>query len=306
MGESLQNRNIIVTRNLNFRYGNVHALKNVNLKVPEGCIYGFLGPNGAGKTTMIKAILGLLHISPGTFDLFGMEFRNNRVKILERTGAMVETPSLYPALTGFENVDLVRRIRGLNKYETWKVIDTVGMRNDASRKSGQYSTGMKQRLALAIALLGNPELLILDEPMNGLDPSGIIEIREFLLRLNSEKGITIFISSHILSEIEKMATHIGIISGGILKFQGTYNDLSVKFMAGSVNIVTGNNREAIRIVSAAGLKAKPGKNGFILQVADEKEVAAAVRLIASGGIDIFEVVPLGNDLEDIFVDIINN
>jgi ABC-2 type transport system ATP-binding protein len=306
MGESLQNRNIIVTRNLNFSYGNVYALKSVNLVVPEGCIYGFLGPNGAGKTTMIKAILGLLHISPGTFDLFGMEFRSNRVKILERTGSMVETPSLYPALTGYENVDIVRRIRGLGKSETWKVIDTVGMRKDALRKSGQYSTGMKQRLALAIALLGNPELLLLDEPMNGLDPSGIIEVREFLLKLNREKGVTVFISSHILSEIEKMATHIGIISGGILKFQGTYNDLSAKFMAGRVNIMTGNNPEAIRITRASGFKVIPGKKGFILQVADEKEVAAAVRLIASGGIDIFEVVPSGNDLEDIFVDIINN
>lgn len=306
MSGSLSYNNIIVTKNLNFRYGSFHALKNVNLEVPRGSIYGFLGPNGAGKTTMIKVILGLLHTPKGSVDLFELEFQSNRVALLERTGAMVETPSLYPALSGFENVDLVRKIRGLDKSESWKVIDTVGMRKDASRKAGQYSTGMRQRLALAIALLGNPELLILDEPMNGLDPSGIIEIREFLLRLNKEKGITVFISSHILSEIEKMATHIGIINNGILKFQGKYTDLSARFTARSVRFNTGNNAESRQVISEAGISSEMTKDGLLLRVSDEKEVAIAVKAITGRGIDIYEVVPLGNDLEDIFIDVINN
>jgi len=306
MGDSDLNGNVIVTNELNFRYGKIHALKNVNLKVAAGSIYGFLGPNGAGKTTMIKAMLGLLKTPSGSVEIFGREFHSNRVSILSRIGTMVETPSLYPALSGFENVEIVRILRGIEKDVTWKVIDTVNLRKDALRKVSQYSTGMKQRLALAIAIMGKPDLVILDEPMNGLDPSGIIEIREFLLNLNRQYGTTLFISSHILSEIEKIATHIGIINRGVLKFQGPYKELAGKFTTRSVHLVTGSDEAAFGILVSSGIKAEIRNDGLFFNSDSGTGVAAIVRKLSAEGIDIFEVTPETNDLEDIFIDVIKN
>ncbi len=300
------NEDIIVTNNLNFRYGKIHALKDVNLRIRKGSIYGFLGPNGAGKTTMIKAMVGLLKTPSGSVEIFGKEFHKHRVSILSRIGTMVETPSLYPALSGFENVEIVRILRGIEKDATRKVIDTVNLRKDAHRKVSQYSTGMKQRLALAIAILGKPDLLILDEPMNGLDPSGIMEIREFLLGLNKEYGTTLFISSHILGEIEKMATHIGIIDLGILKFQGLYRELAHKFTSRNVHLVTGNNEIALQNLVSAGISAEMRNDELYFTAASETEIAAAIKRLTGEGIDIFEVAPEINDLEDIFIDVINN
>jgi lantibiotic transport system ATP-binding protein len=298
--------NAIVTRNLDFSYGKIQALKNVNMEIPKGSIYGFLGPNGAGKTTMIKVMLGLLTPSHGSVEIFNCEFGRHRVSVLEDTGSTVEAPSLYPALNGYENVEIVRILRGLEKSETWRVIDTVNLRKDAKRKVSQYSTGMKQRLALAIAILGNPGLIILDEPMNGLDPSGIIEIREFLLRINRESGTSVFISSHILGEIEKMASHIGIIDRGVLKFQGPYREIARKFASKNVHLITGNNALAFKSLTEAGISVEFVKNELYFHASSEADVASVIRKLAGEGIDIFEVTPATNDLEDIFIDIINN
>ena len=219
---------IIETKNLTKKFGKFGAVDGVNLQVPEGGIYGFLGPNGAGKSTTIRMILGLVKETEGEIKVFGDSIKKNRLAILERVGSMVESPSYYGHLTAFENLELTRQILGAEKKDIARVLDIVTLTDVQHKAVKKFSLGMKQRLGIAQALLGNPELLILDEPTNGLDPSGIIEIRELIKSLPKKYGITVLLSSHILSEIELMATHVGIINKGKLLFQGTMDDLRGK------------------------------------------------------------------------------
>ncbi|MBN2482032.1 MAG: ATP-binding cassette domain-containing protein [Bacteroidales bacterium] len=296
---------IITTHNLNFSFGRFQALKNINLEVHRNSIFGFLGPNGAGKTTMIKAILGLLKTSRHSIKIFSRELSHHKLSILSRVGAMVESPSLYPALSGFENVEIIRILRGLPRNESQRVLQTVSLSGDARRPVSQYSTGMKQRLALAIALLDKPELLVLDEPMNGLDPSGIIEIREFLLHLNRQFGITIFLSSHILSEIEKLATHIGIIDKGNLKFQGTFDELQMDVMGNRrVFFRTDDDDLASERLKITGKIIEKQNHGFYFFAADQNDIAEAIRIMVNSQLQVFEAAPESNDLEDLFINII--
>jgi len=220
--------NIIETTNLTKRFGKFVAVDQVNLQVPTGGIYGFLGPNGAGKSTTIRMLLGLIKASNGEVDVFGKSIKRERMAILKRIGSMVESPSYYGHLTAHENLEISRRILGVDKSEIDRVLDIVQLTSVRNKVVKKFSLGMKQRLGIAQALMGNPELLILDEPTNGLDPSGIIEIRELIKRLPHQFGITVLISSHILSEIELMATHVGIINHGKLLFQGTIEELRSK------------------------------------------------------------------------------
>ncbi|HYL99015.1 MAG TPA: ATP-binding cassette domain-containing protein, partial [Blastocatellia bacterium] len=210
----------IQTANLTRRYGSLTAVDGLSLEVPRGSIYGFLGPNGAGKTTTIRMLLGLINPDAGEVILLGLPLRRNRIALLSRVGTLVETPSIYPNLTGRENMEVTRRLRAVARSRVDRVLQIVRLDKDAGRKAIEYSLGMRQRLALALALLGDPELLILDEPTNGLDPSGIHEMRELIRRLPSEHNATIFLSSHLLSEVEQVATHIGIVNKGALSFQG--------------------------------------------------------------------------------------
>ena len=219
---------MIETKNLTKKFGKFGAVDGVNLQVPEGGIYGFLGPNGAGKSTTIRMILGLVKETEGEIKVFGDSIKKNRLAILERIGSMVESPSYYGHLTALENLELTRQILGAEKKDIARVLDIVTLTDVQHKAVKKFSLGMKQRLGIAQALLGNPELLILDEPTNGLDPSGIIEIRELIKSLPKKYGITVLLSSHILSEIELMATHVGIINKGKLLFQGTMGDLRGK------------------------------------------------------------------------------
>ena len=219
---------MIETKNLTKKFGKFVAVDGVNLQVPEGGIYGFLGPNGAGKSTTIRMILGLVKETEGEIKVFGDSIKKNRLAILERIGSMVESPSYYGHLTALENLELTRQILRAEKKDIARVLDIVTLTDVQHKAVKKFSLGMKQRLGIAQALLGNPELLILDEPTNGLDPSGIIEIRELIKSLPKKYGITVLLSSHILSEIELMATHVGIINKGKLLFQGTMDDLRGK------------------------------------------------------------------------------
>lgn len=209
-------------------YGSHVAVDGLNLRVPAGSIYGLLGPNGAGKTTTLKLITGLLHPGRGEIRLFGEPWRR---AALARVGALIETPALYGNLTGAENLEVHRRLLGLPRQRINEVLAQVGLLDAAGKKAGAYSLGMKQRLGIAIALLGSPELLILDEPTNGLDPIGIQEMRELIRSLHAQ-GITLIVSSHILPEVQQVVTHIGIISGGRLHYQGSWDggDLEEFFM----------------------------------------------------------------------------
>src|SRR6187397_1428729 len=219
---------LIETRGLSRLFGSQIAVADLNLLVPAAGVYGFLGPNGAGKTTAIRMLLGLIRPDAGEVRLFGQPLNSNHRALMRRVGALVEAPSLYPHLTGRENLEVTRRLLGAPRNLIDVALETIKLTRDANRRVREYSLGMRQRLGLALALLNKPELLILDEPTNGLDPAGIHEMRDLIRRLPEEFGVTVFLSSHLLSEVEQIATHIGIIHEGHLLFQGALAELQSK------------------------------------------------------------------------------
>lgn len=216
---------IITTEQLTKKYKRFTSVNNVSLHIRKGSIYGFLGPNGAGKSTTMKMLLGLTAPTKGSFTIDGKHFPEDRITILKEIGSFIESPSFYANLTGYENLDVIRRILGLPKNAVDDALELVGLSEFGSRLAKKYSLGMKQRLGLAGALLGRPPILILDEPTNGLDPSGIHEIRNLVKSLPELYDCTILISSHNLSEIELIADDIGILNHGNLLFEGSLNDL---------------------------------------------------------------------------------
>lgn len=217
--------NIIETQDLTKSYGGFTAVSGINLHVPKGTVYGFLGPNGAGKSTTMKMLLGLTKPTSGAFVIGGRQFPGDRVQILKEVGSFIEAPAYYGNLTGEENLDIVRRILGLPKSSVSEVLEIVGLTQHRKRLARKYSLGMKQRLGLASALIGKPPILILDEPTNGLDPVGIHEIRTLIRSLPQQFACTVLVSSHLLSEIERMADNIGILNHGRLLFEGTLDTL---------------------------------------------------------------------------------
>lgn len=217
--------NMIETKNLSKVYKNFTAVNGISMHVRKGSIYGFLGPNGAGKSTTMKMLLGLTEPSGGNFQVDGMTFPADRVKILGEVGSFIESPSFYANLTGRENLDIIRRILNLPAGAVDDALELVGLTEFGNRLARKYSLGMKQRLGLASALIGEPPVLILDEPTNGLDPSGIHEIRNLVKSLPKKYDCTILISSHMLSEIELMADDIGILNHGNLLFEGSLDCL---------------------------------------------------------------------------------
>ena len=211
------NEIILKTYNVTKKYGEQVAVNNVNMTIKKGDIYGFIGQNGAGKTTLIRMITGLAHKTSGEIELFGSNSEEQLIKGRELVGSLIESPAFYKNMTARENLEVSRLVRNIpGKESIDEVLELVGLKDTGKKKVKDFSLGMKQRLGIANALLGNPKLLILDEPINGLDPMGIIEIRELLKKINKEKGITILISSHILGELSEVATTYGIISGGKL------------------------------------------------------------------------------------------
>lgn len=285
----------------------VPVLNNINMQVPSGSVYGFLGPNGAGKTTTLRLLLGLIKKQDGDIRIFNKVFKKNRIEILRRVGSMIESPSLYGHLTAVENLQLLQKIYQCPKERIQHVLNIVGLPGTGNKKASQFSLGMKQRLSIAVALLHKPDLLILDEPTNGLDPNGIIEIRELLKKLNEEQGISIIISSHLLSEIEKMVTHVGIISKGNMVFQGTLKDLINKQQQSSSLVIETNNIERSReIISAMQLNGIIDNNRFILPVPSRETIAVLNSQLVNNGIEVYEISPLRKDLETIFMELINH
>lgn len=216
---------MIVTNQLTKKYRCFTAVNDVNLRIQKGHIYGLLGPNGAGKSTVMKMLLGLVKPTRGSFQVNGMTMPRDRVRILLNTGSLIEAPALYGNLTGYENLDIVRKILGLPQRSIDEALDLVRLTEYKDRLAKKYSLGMKQRLGLASAMLGNPPILILDEPTNGLDPTGMHEIRNLIRSLPKRFGSTVLISSHILSEVELMVDDVGVLNHGRLLFQGTMKEL---------------------------------------------------------------------------------
>jgi ABC-2 type transport system ATP-binding protein len=218
---------IIQTDSLNFQYSKYKkVLENISIHVPKGSIYGFLGPNGAGKSTTMRLLTGIIPEQGNAIKLFNQPLQDQLPMVFSKIGSLVESPALYLHLSGIDNLKYIAKLRNISEEKIHETLELVDLSRDGKRKAKQYSLGMKQRLAIAMALLSEPELLLLDEPVNGLDPNGIIDIRKLLIKLNKEKGVTIFVSSHLLSEIEKMCTHVGIINKGKLRFEGTMQELS--------------------------------------------------------------------------------
>ena len=296
----------VETNNLTHRFSEKETvLDQINLQVPTGSIYGFLGPNGAGKTTSLKLILGLIKKQQGNITVFGQPFEQNRQSILQKTGSLIESPSLYAHLTASENLLVLQKIYQCPKSRIAEVLQLVGLANTGSKKAGKFSLGMKQRLSIAIALLNDPRLLILDEPTNGLDPNGIIEMRELLKRLNLEQGITIIISSHLLSEIEKLVTHTGIIHKGKMMFQGTLQQLHDKQLQGSfVLLDTNDHIKTLRIIRDNNIDATIQQDRIALPILPKKQIAEINQLLVQNNIDVYELSTVKNDLESIFMDMV--
>lgn len=255
----------------------ITAVENLNLSVPRGSIFGYLGPNGAGKTTTIRVILGLIRPGKGEIEIFNKPLKNNRTEFFKKIGALVEIPSLYQHLTGYENLEVTRKLKGGDKKSIDKVLKIVKLENDANRIVKQYSHGMCQRLGIALSLLNDPELLILDEPTSGVDPAGISEMRELLKNINNELGITVFLSSHLLSEVEQLVSHIGIINRGNLLFQGTIDELRLKRQH-YVVLEVDNNDRAVEILRKAGWDLDL-ENGKIHIKADDRSNAAEINSV---------------------------
>ena len=281
------------------------ALNRINLRVIENTIYGFLGPNGAGKTTTLKLILGLLKKQSGEILVFGEPFEKNRVETLRRIGSMIESPSLYGHLTAVENLKILQKVYQCPPRRIGEVLELVGLAGTGNKKASQFSLGMKQRLSIAIALLHNPSLLILDEPTNGLDPNGILEIRELLQNLHQNHGITILISSHLLSEIEKLVTHVGIINRGRMLFQGTLAELvSKQRQSSSIIFETSDHEATRRIISDFGVTARTEGGKIATPILEKETIAAINRKLVQNSVDVYQVGRIENDLEKIFFDVI--
>ncbi len=282
------------------------VLRDLNLTVPGGAIYGFLGANGAGKSTTIRAMLGLLKPSHGRVQVFGQAMPRRRQAVLSRVGALIEAPALYPHLSGIDNLKIACTFLGLPFSRAAAVLEMVNMQKQGRKLTKRYSTGMKQRLGLALALLNDPDLLILDEPTSGLDPNGIIEIRRVLQRLN-ESGKTIFLSSHLLSEIEKIATQVGILKAGKMVFEGSIRQLEqLRRQQLSVKVVASDIHRA-RAVLAPEWTADPiDAQALQVKIANRSDLPDIVGRLTSGGVDLYELTPRHDDLESLFVNLIHN
>jgi ABC-type multidrug transport system ATPase subunit len=258
----------------------VPTLSNINLCVPRGSIYGFLGPNGSGKTTTLSLLLGLLPNQQGEIEIFGQHLQANREAVLGKIGALIETPSLYGHLTARENLEVYRSTYGATKARVEEVLRIVGLADTGKKLAKQFSLGMKQRLSIALALLPSPELLILDEPSNGLDPAGIIELRALVKQLNQEHGMTIVISSHLLGEIEKMVSHVGILYKGQLLFQGPLAELRQLQQQGAKLLInTSDNERALTLLEAYDPRRE--EDVISLSLVDQQQVAAIQRTLST-------------------------
>ncbi|GGI15511.1 ABC transporter ATP-binding protein [Gottfriedia solisilvae] len=296
------NEYVLKTNHLSKKYQNKMALNKVNLSIKKGSIYGFIGQNGAGKSTLIRIITGLAYPTSGSFELFGESNESGLTEARKRVGTIIEGPALYPHLSASENLEAHRLLKGIPGKECIeKTLNLVGLQDTGKKKAKNFSLGMKQRLGLAIALLGDPEFLILDEPINGLDPMGVVEIRELLKKLNQEYGITILISSHILSELHLLATHYGIIHEGELLEELSTSELNEKCKHFLYIKVDNPNKAATvieGILSSRNYEVLPDGSIRLFDYVDQaREVSKA---LTGEGLIIEEFMLMGEDLEAYF------
>lgn len=296
------NEYVIETRNLTKQYGVQKSVSDLNIHVKRGRIYGLLGRNGAGKTTTMKMLLGLIKPTSGTVKIFGKSMTGNEKKILPRIGCLIESPGFYPNLTGTENLKIFARLRGIPAKNAIKsALEVVGLPYNDKKLFSQYSLGMKQRLAIALAIMHDPELLILDEPINGLDPIGIAEVRDFIRELCDARGKTILISSHILSEISLLADDIGIIDHGVLLEEESIAELEQK-NSKYIHFVVSDAAQASRIIEKDFYTRNFAvENDHSLRIYDtDLSVSAINRSFIENGLEVSEAHTCEDSLEDYF------
>lgn len=292
---------VIETKSLCKQYGTRMAVDHVELHVPQGCVYGFIGPNGAGKSTTMKMLLGLIHPTSGSVRLLGQPLtRESRLALLRQTGSLIENPAGYLHLTAQENLEIVADLKGVPHKDIGRVLDIVHLTQDRSRKVGQYSLGMKQRLGIAMALLGSPKLLILDEPTNGLDPAGIQEMRALIQDMPAATGATVLISSHLLGEMEQMVEQVGIIDHGHILFEGPLTELQ-RHSRGNVTLRLLDPAKAAPILRANGLTAHSDSCVVTLPPLQDALLADLVQKLAACGAGVVELTPHTKTLEEIFL-----
>ena len=278
--------NVLEVKGLKKRLGKREIIKGINFSVKDGEIFGFLGPNGAGKTTTIRMLVGLIAPNEGEIKICGKDVQKEKEEALKNVGAVVENPELYKYLSGRENLMQIARIRKVSKEEVEELIELVGLKDRIDDKVKKYSLGMKQRLGIAAALIGEPKLLILDEPTNGLDPSGIIDFREVVKKAAKEKGMAVFISSHILSEVQNLCDRVAFTNGGVIKSVEDIHDNTMDTELDSLTlIVSSNEEEAVKILKNIDLVKsasvideeihliiKSGKTSELLKILLEKNI----------------------------------
>ncbi|MDY2630769.1 MAG: ATP-binding cassette domain-containing protein [Clostridium sp.] len=295
-------KHIIKLRNIIKKYNDSIVIDNLNLDVPEGSIFAFLGVNGAGKSTTIRILLDLTKVDNGDIEILGESLKENREKILSNIGSLVEGPSFYPNLSAYDNLKIFSNIKGTNLEEIPEILKKVNLYEAKDKATKNYSLGMKQRLGIAIALLGNPKLLILDEPTNGLDPKGIHEIRELIINLAKE-GKTIFISSHILGEIELIATDYAIIHKGKLIFNGDVNKLR-NLSETKLIIKTNDNNKALEVLKDNDIQASEVKDFIIVKdnKINNNYIAYTNKILVNNDIDVYHLNLVKKSLEEIFLE----
>ena len=292
---------VIETKALCKQYGPHTAVDHVELHVPQGCVYGFIGPNGAGKSTTMKMLLGLIHPTAGRVRLLGQELtEKSRLPLLRQTGSLIESPAGYLHLTAQENLEIVADLKGVPHKDIGRVLDIVHLTQDRNRRVGQYSLGMKQRLGIAMALLGSPKLLILDEPTNGLDPAGIQEMRALIRNMPAATGATVLISSHLLAEMEQMVEQVGIIDHGHILFEGPLTELQ-RHSRGNVTLRLLDPAKAAPILRANGLTAHSDSCVVTLPPLRDSLLADLVQKLAACGAGVVELTPHTKTLEEIFL-----
>ena len=292
---------VIETKALCKQYGPHIAVDHVELHVPQGCVYGFIGPNGAGKSTTMKMLLGLIHPTAGRVRLLGQELtEKSRLPLLRQTGSLIESPAGYLHLTAQENLEIVADLKGVPHKDIGRVLDIVHLTQDRNRRVGQYSLGMKQRLGIAMALLGSPKLLILDEPTNGLDPAGIQEMRALIRNMPTATGATVLISSHLLGEMEQMVEQVGIIDHGHMLFEGPLTELQ-RHSRGNVTLRLLDPAKAAPILRANGLTAHSDSCVVTLPPLQDALLADLVQKLAACGAGVVELTPRTKTLEEIFL-----
>jgi ABC-2 type transport system ATP-binding protein len=292
---------VVKTNRLTKRFGGVAAVKDLDLEIERGTIFGFLGPNGAGKSTTIAMLLGLVHPSEGSFELFGEGTEGNLSNLLKRTGAVVENSPFYPELSAQDNMTIfARTLGGIKPGRISELLKTVGLEKRARDKTRTYSLGMKQRLGLAIALLNDPELVILDEPSNGLDPTGIIEVRE-LIRQLGRQGKTVFLSSHLLHEVEQVCDHVAVIIRGKVIARGDVKELLKRGKTMRLRVSEPEKAEGI-LKGIEWIKSVRAQDGYLIVEGPPERAAEVNSRLVSAGIGVSELGVSESSLEDFFLE----